>query len=408
MARSSLVPSVAGSGLAESLQRFTPRAREDRRLELAGLEQQSDIRESTLALNQARLVEQQAENRRSQILDVANQNRTILIKDKNNLTFALKDGPEGIRNNLAILTANNKDDPDFDLDEVVQFANMATKDPDEAFRNLTNNQLAVNNQLKSVDQILNRGKKGKFIGTPVRVVRDGKTFLTGIVQDPDGSFSRRDVPIEGELVSTIGETPEQKKQRTIAEAGGKAAATAEVKLKTEPTIEASKAAAKAAIKRSENAFDKIGQIRKGIANIDEAIRLIDEGAATGVVAARLPSVRASSIELDNLQGRLGLDVIGNTTFGALSESELKFALATALPKTLKGPDLKRWLQRKKESQQKLSAYLERVATFLGTPGNTTKDFIELEKLNQLDRESQADLQSLSNEQLLQLRQQQAP
>ena len=95
------------------------------------------------------------------------------------------------------------------------------------------------------------------------------------------------------------------------------------------TKAAKKEAAISAIKKSKEAFERIAPIRKNIANFDEAIRLIDEGAETGVVASRLPSVRQASIELDSLQGRLGLDVIGNTTFGALSEAELRFALDTA-------------------------------------------------------------------------------
>jgi hypothetical protein len=93
----------------------------------------------------------------------------------------------------------------------------------------------------------------------------------------------------------------------------------------------------------------------------------------------LPSVRESSIKLDNIQKRMGLDVIGNTTFGALSESELNFALDTALPKDLPPAELREWLTRKRESQQKLAAYLENAASFLGKPGNTVSDFLEMQK-----------------------------
>lgn len=149
--------------------------------------------------------------------------------------------------------------------------------------------------------------------------------------------------------------------------------------------EAAKEAATTAIKKSEEAFDRIAPIRQNIANYDEAIRLIDEGAETGVIAARLPSVKQASIELDNLQGKLGLDVIGNTTFGALSEAELRFALSTALPKNLEGPALKDWLQRKKAAQQKLLAYTERAATYLGTPGNTVSGWVKLQRQEALDR-----------------------
>lgn len=136
---------------------------------------------------------------------------------------------------------------------------------------------------------------------------------------------------------------------------------------------------KAATKLADESFKRLEGVKANIANYDEAIRLIDEGAQTGVITSRLPSVRQASIALDNLQGRLGLDVIGNTTFGALSEAELKFALNTALPQNMQPQALKVWLQQKRDAQEKLAAYLEQASIFLGTPGNTVKDWIELQR-----------------------------
>ena len=77
----------------------------------------------------------------------------------------------------------------------------------------------------------------------------------------------------------------------------------------------------------------------------------------------------------------------------MSEAELKFALDVALPKNLKGPALKEWLQKKKESQVKLVDYLEDAAIFLGTPGNTIADFLE-------ERKSTTDLTQMSDDDLL--------
>lgn len=137
--------------------------------------------------------------------------------------------------------------------------------------------------------------------------------------------------------------------------------------------------AKSASKASEGAFKRLEPIKANIRNMDEGIRLIDEGAETGVIARRLPSIRSASIKLNNLQDRLGLDVIGNTTFGALSESELKFALDTALPTRLEGPALKEWLKGKREAQSKLTQYLEEAAIYLGTPGNTIAKYLNRKK-----------------------------
>lgn len=181
----------------------------------------------------------------------------------------------------------------------------------------------------------------------------------------------------------------------ITEAGAAPTTQAEQQARLteqQATQAASKEAATQAIKTSKEAFDQIRPIKSAIANVDEAIRLIDEGAQTGVIASKLPSVQEASIALDNLQGRLGLDVIGNTTFGALSEAELRFALDTALPKNLEGPALKRWLKEKQESQKKLANYLEDAATFLGKPGNTIADFIERQR--EKDNRSVSDDQSI--------------
>jgi len=375
-ATSPLVPSI--SPLIESLRQFTPRAKEERAFELAGLESQQDLRQAQTQ----QIIEK---TKQQQILNQATQMLTVFSEDDSDLTFLLKDGPEGLRNNISQL-AGTKDKDSDDIAELVQAANMAVSDPDRAFSELTRAFDDNKKKLDVVNTILKRNQKGAQVkssdilpdGTTIQVMNDGSTRVT----DPEGK------PLRGkDRTAAIVKGREFGVDIQTRRAGGRAEAVADVQLRTQPTIAASTAAAKAAIKRSEDAFDKIAPIKRSVANIDEAISLIDQGAETGVIAARLPSVRSASIQLDNLQGKLGLDVISNTTFGALSEAELKFALSTALPKTLEGPDLKKWLQRKKETQQKLAAYLERVATFLGTPGNTVKDFIELEQLNELDRET---------------------
>lgn len=165
-------------------------------------------------------------------------------------------------------------------------------------------------------------------------------------------------------------------------AGGKKTASLEAEMELKGKVAAGVIGAEEAAKISVKAFDRLEKINTNIKNIDEAISLIDQGAETGVIDAMLPSVRAASIKLDNLQGRLGLDVIGNTTFGALSESELKFALKTALPLGLSPKDLRQWLIDKKSAQEKLSDYIESAAIYLGTPGNTVTGWIKSRKEKQ--------------------------
>ena len=96
------------------------------------------------------------------------------------------------------------------------------------------------------------------------------------------------------------------------------------------------------------------KVRTAISNINQALKFVNQGAETGPIARLLPSITEASVNLDNIAGQMGLDLIGATTFGALSESELQFALDTSLPRGLEGPALKEWLMNKRNSQEKLA------------------------------------------------------
>jgi len=141
-------------------------------------------------------------------------------------------------------------------------------------------------------------------------------------------------------------------------------------------------AGKNAQSQSLEAFKKIPSVREGISLLDEGIKLLRGGAGTGRIESMFPSFKAASVSLDNIQGRLGLNVIQNTTFGALSEAELKFALSTALPTGLNEPDLIKWMQDKRLVMDKLANYLTDTALFLGTPGNTISDYLRQKKTQQ--------------------------
>lgn len=169
-------------------------------------------------------------------------------------------------------------------------------------------------------------------------------------------------------------------------AGGKRLAALEAERELKPQVEAGVISAKEAAKISVKAFDRLEKIRSNINNLSEGIALLEEGAETGPVISKLPSIRAASVKLDNLQGRLGLDVLHSTTFGALSAAELRFALSTALPKGLEGPKLKEWLINKRDSQEILADYLESAAIFLGVPGNTVRGWILKKKSESTDKD----------------------
>ena len=124
------------------------------------------------------------------------------------------------------------------------------------------------------------------------------------------------------------------------------------------------------------AFAEVGKIKKNIGNIDDAIKAIDAGANTGVIASKLPNISAASVQLANIRNTLGLDVIGSVTFGALSEGELNLALDTALPTNLAPKDLRKYLVDKKTAQTKLAGYLTEQATYLSKKGNSLAGWLE--------------------------------
>jgi hypothetical protein len=127
--------------------------------------------------------------------------------------------------------------------------------------------------------------------------------------------------------------------------------------------------------QAKEAFVTLGNIRSNITNLDKVATLLDKpGVSTGVIESQLPTWDASTIELRNMRSRLGLDVVGAVTFGALSEGELNLALDVALPTNLSPPDLKKWVLSKKAAQEKLSNYFSEQVRFLSIPGNTLGDW----------------------------------
>ena len=101
-----------------------------------------------------------------------------------------------------------------------------------------------------------------------------------------------------------------------------------------------------------------------------------------LILALYPSycpLRASSIKLKNLQNRLGLDIIGAVTFGALSKGELDLALNTALPRNLSEDQLVGFLRDKRNAQVKLRDSITEFAQFTGAGDKTIAEWLEFKK-----------------------------
>lgn len=233
-------------------------------------------------------------------------------------------------------------------------------------------------------QTFKDSKGNLFLGTQKRSPTTGQaesilTPVGGGAAQPVGQVS---------LVSGLGQTAAEQQQTRVQTAGQVKAAELGVEGELKPTVAAKTAAAKQAIKKSGEAFDRLEKINVNIANYDDGIAQLDAGAQTGAITSLFPSFRAASIQLDNVRASLGLDVIAGATFGPLSESELRFALNKAMPTKLGPEDLKRWLIKRKDVTQKLADYLSETAQFLGTPGNTVADWIQLQEIKQIESEQQ--------------------
>ena len=157
-----------------------------------------------------------------------------------------------------------------------------------------------------------------------------------------------------------------------------AAETAKLDAKIDKAGEAAAAeeAGKQAIAKSGEAFDSLNKATANIANINVALDALDRGANAGAIAKYFPNITEASASLENAMNRLGLDVIGSVTFGALSEGEMKLAMETAVPRNLDEAGLRQWLADKKAAQEKAAEALRAAAIYLGTPGNTLAKWLE--------------------------------
>ena len=148
--------------------------------------------------------------------------------------------------------------------------------------------------------------------------------------------------------------------------------------------------------------EKIQKIDIGVKNIDKAISLLESGAGVGAIEKWLPSIKASTVALNNLQSTMALDVIGAVTFGALSQGELDLAKNVALNTKLDTPDLMADLQARKSAQEKLRSYFNEQIQHLDQ-GGTKASFIR-KKEREMDQGNAGDnapQQSDGNSQALQ-------
>lgn len=176
------------------------------------------------------------------------------------------------------------------------------------------------------------------------VMVDPKTGQQYVVEtNPNtGEITRRNV--EG----AFGETPETKSARTTEEA---------LKL--------------ADMKKSQ---DAAGEVYKQYSNISSQIRNLETirrelntgNARTGVIDQFMPAFTEATATLRSAANQLGIDIINSATFGALSATELRLALDTAIPQGLGEQELLQYVDKKLEAQKKLQQELAKQADKLAS------------------------------------------
>lgn len=304
--------------------------------------------------------------------------QAIGAKDKRQIAGFIEDARVGINmlqsgdvdsfiafgNNRARAIRQRGGDPT----QTLQAVELAKKDPQAALANLRSFTDSIDYAKKASTQ------KAEILpdGTTVQVMSDGTTSVTSPTGEMlTGARAAEQIKIARQYGADVKAT----------ESGGRRSAELEADLEIKPDLEAKVTTAKEKAKQSQEKvaklLDQAESARSSVSIYDDMIAAIDDGADSGRLADFLPSVRSSTLQLNNLKNRLGLEVISTTTFGALSAPELKLAMETAVP-PLPPAELKIWAQNKKAAQIKLANQMEEYAMFLDS-GGTRAEWVDLQK-----------------------------
>ena len=147
----------------------------------------------------------------------------------------------------------------------------------------------------------------------------------------------------------------------------------------ESTVARARAEGKENVSQMDEASNKIDAANANILVLDEALAALDSGAGTGPIANMLPTIRSSSLRLREAQRKLGLNVVSETTFGALSAPELRLALETGLDLNLPEDQLREVIVKRKAAQEKLIDYFYEALDFLDSSETNTIAKFKLKK-----------------------------
>lgn len=197
--------------------------------------------------------------------------------------------------------------------------------------------------------------------------------VTPVVKAMDGS----DIQPVGQLkrVSTIGLTPEEIVKH-----------------------EGSKTQLQAKVRRHEKAVDdltkQLGGFNEEARLLDEAEQLLQTGnVTTGTIANMFPSFEEETIRLQNIGQKLGLNIIQNTTFGALSEAEMNLAMQTGFPTNLQPEALLQWTRDRRAARAKLKNEIVSAIRFMNAQDPNDPEYANAQANWQAQREAEANAQA---------------
>ena len=322
-----------------------------------------------------RFKDQQEKNklaRQQQFLQLDDQRKGALFQDARTVNSFLKSGQTGQALNVLSNRANILEQIGGDTSDTREIADFIARDD-------------IKGAISLLDSVEEAGMK-----TPNQST--GRAFL----DDPrliEAELARASgVTAETRAFDklTEGLTSEQRKEATLIKLGlSPRAVGSAIQTISDKGIEEQIGKSKATIRQREkfgeltatrrskvidNGFSKIEKITAAVNNIDRAIGVLNSGAGVGAIQKFLPSFKAASVELDNIQKSMALDVIGSVTFGALSQGELDLAKEVALPTGLDTPQLIEHLNKRKNAQNKLRDYYGEQIQFLDQ-GGTVAGFL---------------------------------
>lgn len=151
------------------------------------------------------------------------------------------------------------------------------------------------------------------------------------------------------------------------------AAAVEAAVKSGPYLAGATSRAKAEgtanVEARNDLVEKIQAAETNISSYKDVVDAIADGAKSGAINNMFPTFRDATVKLRAAQRELGLNVIQNTTFGALSQGELDLAMQTALPTNLSSGALQQHVLDKQAAQYKLLNYYYEALDYLagGSP-----------------------------------------